>query len=145
MNLICRGICASPASPDYDYRTLVSTLCVHDRAREVLEDAAETIHPRNRRYKNKIIASYTMSTMSLNEKRLYPRHGLLRYDLYNMQMPCSVIQQLPEALLTSTLDSNSNIAREGYIHMITVDLHRCLGDWYDGTAWQSSGSDLNIQ
>ena len=40
---MCRQLQVSPVSPDCDYRELVSTLCVHDRARDVLEEATDKI------------------------------------------------------------------------------------------------------
>ena len=48
---MCRQLQVSPVSTDCDYRELVSTLCVHDRARDVLAKASDKIKRGSPRYK----------------------------------------------------------------------------------------------
>ena len=112
-----RQLQVSPVSPDCDYRELVSTLCVHDRAREVLEEATDKIKPESQWY------------------RLTDRHWMGSWSSVYWNVIYDVIQEwfndnnsaqacitIPETILLPIIDNIHTVVKDGYGDMFRQSL-----------------------
>ena len=123
---MCRQLHVSPVSPDCDYRELVSTQCVHDRAREVLEEATNEIQPESNRYRE--LHRCWMGICSS-----YSSHDL--YDAIQQKIDYDVLKPgdlstIPETTLLCVIDNIPGIVKEGYTDMFGQALYRDMGECY---------------
>ena len=124
---ICRQLQVSPVSPDCDCRELVSTLCVHDRAREVLEEATDKIKPESQWYR--ILERHWMGHWSSGYWDVIYAVIQERFNANNAaQAPACIT--IPETILLPIIDNIHTVVKDGYGDMFRQALYRYMGDCY---------------
>ena len=123
---MCRQLQVSPVSPDCYYRELVSTLCVHDRAREVLEEAADKIQPDSLWYRER--ERYRMGYWSSTYfRRLYE---VIQKKVKNESLEPPALITIPETILLPIIGNMQAVVKDGYGDMYRQALYRQMGDCY---------------
>ena len=123
---MCRQLQVSPVSPDCDYRDLVSTLCVHDRAREVLEEATDKIQPDSLWYRER--ERYRMGYWSSTYfRRLY---RVIQKQIKNESLEPSAMITIPETIVLPIIGNMHAVVKDGYGDMVRQALYRHMGDCY---------------
>ena len=108
---------------------LVSTLCVHDWAREVLEEATDKIQPGSLKYKKwkrYLMGCWSTWRGSLVNTVLNGVTGRLDVTPYIVQYWVSI----PETILLPIIDKIHSLVKEGYGDMFSQLLYRHMGDNY---------------
>ena len=118
---MCRQLQVSPVSPDCAYRELVSTLCVHDRAKEVLKEAAGMMTPNSRCYMEEK-RYWTGKWCCWNEAELY---GIME-EAVEQGIQAPTIITTPETIL----DNIHSVVKDGYSDMFRQSLYIYMGDCY---------------
>ena len=122
---MCRQLQVSPVSPDCDYRELVSTLCVHDRAREVLEEATDQIKPGSQWYR-----IMEMLWMGFWSSGYWDFIYVVIQKWFNTNNAAQGCITIPETILLPIIDNIHTVVKDGYGDMFRQVLYRYMGDCY---------------
>ena len=137
---MCRQLQVSPVSPDCDYRELVSTLCVHDRAREVLEEATDKLQPDSLWYRER--ERYRMGYWSSTYfRRLY---RVIQKQIKNESLEPSAMITIPETIVLPIIGNMHAVVKDGYGDMVRQALYRHMGDCYSSLYAHLSDIDSSL-
>ena len=137
---MCRQLQVSPVSSDCDYRELVSTLCVHDRAREVLEEATNTIIPGSDIYRQ--WERFGIGYWSSNDFNFIYR--VIHDQLIKDSLEPSVVITIPETILLPIIGNMHAVVKDGYGAMFRQALYRHMGDCYSSLYAHLSDIDSSL-
>ena len=133
---MCRQLQVPPLSPDCDYRELVSTLCVHDRAREVLDKATEKIKSRCKDWKRYCMGYW--SSVGLDVRCQVNRIH------FNPRYSAAQLIAGPETILLPIIDNIHSVVKAGYGDMFRQSLYRNMGDCYHILFARLSNADTTL-
>ena len=136
---MCRQLQVSPVSPDCDYRELVSTLCVHDRAREMLEGAIDAIKPSSKWYRD-LQRHYTGFRSSGTNNDIFQALE----SQWNESSPSYIIT-IPDTVLLPIINNMHSVVKDGYGDMFSQILYRHLGDLYLSILCYMHRTDIAIR
>ena len=139
---MCRQLQVSPVSPVCDYRELVSTLCVHDRARDVLEEATDKIKPGSQWYREQ--ERYWMGSWSSGYwEDIY----VVIQEQFNAdnsaQAPACIT--IPETISLPIIDNIHTVVKEGFGDMFRQALYRQMGDLYSSILCYLYDKDVPVR
>ena len=137
---MCTQLQVSPVSPDCDYRELVSTLFVHDRAREVLEEATDKIKPDSLWYKKQ--ERYWMGYWLSNDNNII--YKVIHNQLIKESFEPSAVIAITETMLLPIIGNMQAVVKDGYGDMFRQSLCRQMGDCYRTLSAHLSDVDSSV-